>query len=153
MAETEQTSQSLVRSELSIDRQYATELTSESGKTTIANAVVAKIAGIAAREIDGVHGLVTQGASGLISGLTTRVGASDARTQGVAVEVGQREAAIDLIIVVIYGVSIPQVAEAVRHNVINRVQAMTGLTVKEVNISVVDLYFADEAPPPEPRVS
>lgn len=144
--------QALVRSEQATDRVVAAELTTEYGKTTIASGVVAKIVGISAREVAGVHELVSQGAGGMISGLTSRVGASDARTQGVAVEVGEREAAADLVMVADYGVSIPQVAEAVRRNVRERVQAMTGLIVKQVNISVVDLFFPEEAQPQERRV-
>lgn len=137
--------QTLVRPEQRTDRAFAAELETDQGKTTIANGVVSKIAGIAAREVEGVHELVGQGAGGMISGFTQRVGVGDSRSQGVAVEVGERETAIDLAMVVTYGISIPQVADAVRRNIMNRIQAMTGLTVKEVNINVVDLYFPDDA--------
>lgn len=122
----------------------AVELVSTQGKTTIADSVVAKIVGIAAREVEGVHDLVTSGAGAAISGLATRMTGGDQRSQGVNVEVGEREAAVDLNIVVDYGVSIPQVAEAVRRNIISRVAAMTGLVVKEVNIAVTDLYFPQD---------
>src|SRR5215470_5038235 len=91
------------------------------GKTTIANGVVAKIVGIAAREIDGVQDVVSTGAGASITGLATRVTRGDTRAQGVSVEVGEREAAASINLIVIYGVSIPQIAEAVRRNVINRV--------------------------------
>ena len=129
-------------------RSRATELVTEQGKTTIADVVVAKIAGIAAREVPGVHELVTQGVGGAVTGLAQRVTGADTRSQGVNVEVGEREAAIDLRLTVDYGVSIPQVAEAVRRNIISRLDAMTGLIVKEVNIDVTDLYFPeDEAQP------
>lgn len=114
------------------------------GRTTIADSVVAKIVGIAAREVDGVQDLVSTGAGATISGLAGRVTGGDQRAQGVSVEVGEREAAVDLSMVVIYGVSIPQVADAVRRNIINRVGAMTGLVVKEVNIAVTDLYFPQD---------
>ena len=70
--------------------------------------------------------------------------ASDTRAQGVSVEVGEREAAASITIIAVYGVSIPQVADAVRRNIIDRVEAMTGLTVIAVDISVTDLYFADD---------
>ena len=123
------------------------------GKTTIANGVVAKIVGIAAREIDGVNDVVGSGAGATISGLATRVTHGDTRAQGVSVEVGEREAAASINIVVNYGVSIPNVAEAVRRNVIDRVEAMTGLTVIAVDISVSDLYFPeDETEDEHPRV-
>ena len=42
-----------------------------------------------------------------------------------------------------YGASIPQVADAIRQNITDRVRTMTGLKVVEVNIDVVDLYFPD----------
>jgi uncharacterized alkaline shock family protein YloU len=71
----------------------------------------------------------------------------------VTVEVGEREAAVDLRLTVEYGASIPDLAVAVRANVIERLQSMTGLRVKEVNIDVADLYFAeDEATSTAPRV-
>lgn len=131
--------------ERGVTRTGNAELVTEQGKTTIANGVVAKIAGMAAREVTGVHELTARGAGGMISGLASRVTGGDASMQGVAVEVGEREAAIDLALTVVYGVSIPQVADAVRQNVITRLQAMTGLMVKEVNIDVTDLFFPEDA--------
>jgi uncharacterized alkaline shock family protein YloU len=137
-------------------RPRATELITEQGKTTIADVVVSKIAAIAAREVAGVHDLVTQGMGGAVTGLAQRVTGGDTRSQGVNVEVGEREAAIDLRLTLDYGVSIPQVAEGVRRNIISRLEAMTGLNVKEVNIDVTDLYFPEEEPQQkqqtEPRV-
>lgn len=119
-----------------------TELITEQGKTSIADQVVAKIAARAAREVSGVHELVPGGVGGTLSGLAQRM--SSGETAGVQVEVGQREAAIDLAMTVDYGVSIPQVATAVRQNIMNRVQAMTGLRVREVNVDVADLYLPDQ---------
>lgn len=118
------------------------------GKTHIANGVVAKIAGIAAREIEGVHELSSSG----LSNLATRITRGDTRATGVSVEVGEREAAVDLAAVMEYGVSIPQVAEAVRRNVMDRIHEMTGLLVKEVNIDVSDLYFPEDETTSQPRV-
>jgi uncharacterized alkaline shock family protein YloU len=126
-------------------RPRATELVTDQGKTTIADVVVSRIAGIAAREVQGIHDLVPQGMAGAVTGLAQRVTRGDTRSQGVNVEVGEREAAIDLWLTVDYGVSIPQVAEGVRRNIMSRLQAMTGLIVKEVNINVTDLYFPEEA--------
>lgn len=126
---------------------------SSKGKTTIANGVVAKIVGIAAREIDGVKDVVNTGAGGTLSGLATRVTRGDTRTQGVSVEVGEREAAASVNIIAYYGVSIPQLADAIRRNIIDRVESMTGLTVVAVDIAVTDLYFEeDEKEEPESRV-
>jgi uncharacterized alkaline shock family protein YloU len=132
----------------------ATETYSQQGKTSIADGVVAKIAGIAAREVQGVHSLVPSGTGAAIGQLATRMTGGDTRSQGVSVEVGQQEAAVDVNMIVEYGVSIRQVADAVRQNIINRVSSMTGLTVKEVNISVADLYFPEDErkQKEEPRV-
>ncbi|MEO6446688.1 MAG: Asp23/Gls24 family envelope stress response protein [Gemmatimonadaceae bacterium] len=128
------------------------EAGNELGNTSIADAVVSKIAGIAAREVDGVHRLVTTGAMATFSGLAQRLTRADQRDYGVAVEVGHKEAAVDLAIEVEYGVEIRRVCDNVRRNVVARIQSMTGLRVKEVNILVADLYFADEDPAPNRRV-
>lgn len=129
-------------------------LESEQGTTTISDVVVTKVAGIAAREVGGVHAL-GGGVSRAVSGVTNRVGIGDERSQGVSVEVGEREAAVDLTVVIEYGESIPKVAESVRSNVVARVEGITGLSVTEVNVTINDLYFpGDEETPEEPaRVS
>jgi uncharacterized alkaline shock family protein YloU len=134
----------------------ATELVTDHGKTIIADTVVAKIAAIAAREVAGVHELLSQGAGAALVGLTQRVIRGDTRAHGVHVEVGERETTVSLRMVVTYGVSIHQVAEGVRRNIITRVHSMTDLTVKEVNIEVSDLFFPEEeaaSPPSERRVA
>jgi uncharacterized alkaline shock family protein YloU len=128
----------------------AFQLDTEQGKTVISDSVVAKIVAAAAREIDGVHDLVPMGAGATIAGFAGRLARTDQRTTGVSVEVGQREAAVDLNMTVDYGVNIPQVADAVRQNIVERVRGMTGLLVKEVNINAADLYFAGETE--QPRV-
>jgi uncharacterized alkaline shock family protein YloU len=130
------------------------ELATEQGKTSIADSVVAKIAGLACREIDGVHEMGA-GLSRTLGVLKERlpVGSSQpSASRGVNVEVGERQAAVDLDIVVEYGASIVDLANAVRQNVIGRVEAMTGLEVTEVNITVDDVYVGDEQEPSEPRV-
>ena len=129
-----------------------TALQTERGKTTIADAVVTKVAGVAAREVRGVYDL-GGGIARTLGSVTQRVGVGDERTQGVSVEVGEREAAVDLTVVVEYGESIPRVSQAVRDNVIKRIEGITGLSVTEVNVSVDDLYFpGDETPEQTARV-
>lgn len=124
-------------------------LRSERGSTSIADAVVTKVAGFSAREVPGVYEL-GGGAARAIGGVAQRVGVADERSQGVSVEVGEREAAVDLTLVIEYGESIPQVSEAVRNNVIKRVEGITGLSVTEVNVAVNDLYFpGDETAEPQ----
>ena len=115
-------------------------LATERGLTTVADDVVAKLAGHAVREIDGVAGM---GKS--FRRLLGRVRpGEEALSQGVNVEVGKKECAIDVVILVRYGYSIPTLAQQVRENVIARVEADTGLIVKEVNIEVDDLEFDHE---------
>ena len=120
--------------------------------TSIADTVVEKVAGIATREVGGVYDMGGSAARAL-GVVTQRVGLADERSQGVGVDVGEREAAIDLTIVVEYGESIPQVAEQVRENVIKRIEGITGLNVTEVNVAVYDLHFPGEEATQPARVS
>jgi len=124
-------------------------LQTSQGSTTIADGVVAKIAALAAREVDGVADL-GGAVSGAISGVMGRItgGGGDApQTGGVNVEVGDTQAAVDLTMKVRYPAGIRQVADAVRQNVIDRIQTMTGLQVVEVNIAVNDLVFPGQEQP------
>jgi uncharacterized alkaline shock family protein YloU len=120
----------------------------EHGRTTIAESVVAKIASLAAQEVAGVDSL--GGAiSGAIAGVVGRVRGSEHKTAGVGVEVGTRQAAVDLTMKVRYPFPIHEVADSVRQNVTERIEAMTGLEVVEVNIAVTDLAFdTDGGDPP-----
>jgi uncharacterized alkaline shock family protein YloU len=131
-------------------------LSTPQGRTTIADIVVQKIAGMAARDISGVYELGTgSGAAKAYSALKERIpGSSSSSGQGVAVEVGETQAAVDLDIVVEFGVAIADVAQAVRRNVISAVERMTGLEVTEVNVVVNDVHLpSDESAPEEaPRV-
>jgi uncharacterized alkaline shock family protein YloU len=116
------------------------------GKTTIAASVVHKIAGIAAREISGVHSM-GGGVSRAFGALRERIpggGTGASNIAGVQVEVGEKQAAVDLDLVVEYGASIVDLARAVRRNVITAVERMTGLEVIEVNIAVNDIHLPSE---------
>ncbi|MFY1671478.1 Asp23/Gls24 family envelope stress response protein [Plantactinospora sp. WMMB334] len=116
------------------------QITTDTGKTRIAAGVVAKLAGIATREIPGVHSMGS-GVSRRLGQLRNMLpGSSEASDQGVSVEVGEREAAVDLDIVTWYGQSIVDVTDAVRRNVVDRIRGTTGLTVVEVNINVDDVF-------------
>ena len=119
------------------------------GNTTIADAVVTKVASIAAREVPGVYSL-GGGVARALGSVTQRVGMSDERSQGVSVEVGEREAAVDLTVTVEYGESVPQVSQAIRDNVIKRIEGITGLSVTEVNVAISDLYFPGDEVPEQP---
>jgi uncharacterized alkaline shock family protein YloU len=126
-------------------------LQSTQGTTSIANDVVQKIAGLAAREVAGVYAL-GGGAARALGALRERIpGASQAVGQGVTVEVGERQAAVDLDLITEYGVPIADLARSVRRNVIASVEGMTGLQVTEVNISVNDVHLpSDDEGPQEP---
>lgn len=118
---------------------------SSQGKTTIAASVVQKIAGIAAREITGVYAM-GGGVSRAFGALRDRIpgGSGTSSTSGVQVEVGEKQAAVDLDIVVEYGASIVDLSRAVRRNVITAVERMTGLDVIEVNIVVNDIHLPSD---------
>lgn len=118
-------------------------LQTEYGTTTIADGVVAKIAALATREVTGVAELGGS-VGGAISGALGRItggSGNEPRTGGVNVEVGETQAAVDLTLKALYPASIHEVADAVRQNVRDRIESMTGLQVVEVNIAVVDLVF------------
>jgi uncharacterized alkaline shock family protein YloU len=136
-----------------LSRRGNEQLSSALGSTTIADAVVTKIVSSAAREVRGVYDL-GGGTARAIGGMTRGVGIGgigvDQRMQGVAVEVGEREAAVDLTVVVEYGESIPQIAKTLRENITRRVEGMTGLKVTEVNVAVNDLYFPGDEAAAEP---
>jgi uncharacterized alkaline shock family protein YloU len=124
--------------------QQGSPLQTERGSTSISDSVVSKIAGIASQEVDGIR--MGSGGSQAVSGILGSItgGSSGSQTQGVSVEVGQEEAAIDLTLTAEYGKSIPQLAEAVRRNVANRVESLVGLRVTEVNITVSNIFFPQQ---------
>ncbi len=128
-----------------VSRRASTELVTGQGRTSIADSVVRKIAGVATREVEGVHNLGSGGTRAMGS-LKQRIPGSGGRNvaQGVAVEVGERQTAIDLDVVVEYGVSIVDLAQAIRGNVVSSVEGMTGLEVTEVNIAVDDVHIAED---------
>lgn len=121
-------------------------LQTEKGSTVIQDGVVSKIAGIAAAEVDGIRmgGGASQTMGNIIGSITGGSGTGGGNSAGVSVEVGQEEAALDLTCTAEYGKSIPQLSEAVRRNVVNRVESLVGLRVTEVNITVSDIYFPQD---------
>lgn len=127
------------------------KLTGDHGSTSIADTVVSKIAGLAAREIPGVQSMGS-GMARRMGQLRSLAGGAEALAQGVSVEVGEREAAVDLDVVTWYGQSIVEVTEAVRSNVRDRIETMTGLKVVEVNINVDDVYVEGDDSEAESRV-
>jgi uncharacterized alkaline shock family protein YloU len=117
-------------------------MTTDDGKISVAQGVVQKIAGVACREVSGVHamGVSTARAYGAVR---ERIPGSSGPNvaQGVGVEVGESQAAVDLDIVVEYGVSIADLGRSIQRNVKQAVERMTGLDVVEVNVNVDDVYL------------
>jgi uncharacterized alkaline shock family protein YloU len=146
-------SNSLKRSGNSPTPSKRSELTTDQGKTSIADSVVAKIAGVSCREVSGVHSMGS-GLTSTFGAIKDKLGSSEpSPSRGVGVEVGERQAAIDVDIVVEYGSAIVDVAASIRRNIISQVEAMTGLEVTEVNVTVDDVYLGEaEEPVKEPRV-
>jgi uncharacterized alkaline shock family protein YloU len=128
-------------------------LVTTQGRTSIADAVVSKIAGIATREVTGVHDLGGNTARA-VGALRERIpGSRTNLSQGVNVEVGERQAAVDVDLIAEYGVAIADLAAGVRRNVIGSVERMTGLEVTEVNITVLDVHLeGDDDQSSESRV-
>lgn len=114
------------------------------GSIRIADEVVSIIAGLAATEVDGIAGM----SGGLVGGIAEMLGRKNF-AKGVKVEVGEKEAAVDLYIIVKYGVRIPDVALAAQENVKQAIETMTGLSVVEVNVHVQGVGFPEEAPKEE----
>ncbi|MFJ1754265.1 Asp23/Gls24 family envelope stress response protein [Kitasatospora sp. NPDC088134] len=116
----------------------------ERGRTALAVGVVEKIAGMAAREVSGIHALGS-GFSRTFGAVRDRVpGSKSSVGRGIKAEVGEKQAAIDIALVVEYGVIIPRLAGEVRSSIIGAVERMTGLEVVEVNIAVNDVHLPDD---------
>lgn len=120
------------------EREVNNNLETQYGTTTIDDVVVSKIAGIAAREVSGVDALGGGGAR-MIGSIRESFGASEDVRQGVDVEVADGTARIDIAITAEYGVAIHELAEAIRRNIMNAVERMTGLSVERVNVVVHDV--------------
>ena len=122
----------------------SSELVSTQGRTTIADTVVSKIAGLATKEVSGVYAL-GGGTARAVGAIRDRIpGSSKNHSQGISVEVGEKEAAIDIQLVAEYGVAISDLAAGIRSNVIASVERMVGLRVVEVNIEVQDVHIESD---------
>lgn len=115
---------------------------SNAGKTTIEDSVVAKVVGIATREVSGVYAL-GGGAARAIGAIRDAVGNTDL-TQGISVEVGEKQVAVDITMVVEYPKPLKGVADEVRSAVYSAVEKLVGLDVVEVNITVSDIHIASD---------
>lgn len=138
------TEQSVLEREQELDTNLSVITTFEeievSGETTIEDDVIGAIAGLAAKEVEGVSTLGTRSFRRI---LAETMGGREAKARGVLVEAGRREAILDLDLRVHYGHSIPDIVVDVRRTVARRVLEMAGLITKEININVVGIDFPD----------
>ena len=121
----------------------STNQTGLSGKTTIENAVIAKIAGIAARQVKGVYALGRGAARGV--GAVREAVAGTYLSQGISVEVGEKQVAVDVSLVAEYPVPLQQVAGDVRQAIYDAVRNLVGMDVAEVNVTVNDVHMPGES--------
>jgi uncharacterized alkaline shock family protein YloU len=117
----------------------ATTLAGSTGTTTIVDPVIAKVAGIAAREVAGVFAL-GGGAARAIGAIRDAMGSKDL-SQGIKVEVGERQVAVDITIVAEYPLALQDVAEQVRQAVTDAIVDIIGMEVSEVNVTVTDVHI------------
>jgi uncharacterized alkaline shock family protein YloU len=116
----------------------------DGGRITVADQVVEKIAGVAVREVPGVFAMGT-GSARAVGAMKDRMpGTAASPSQGVGVEVGENEAAVDLDIVVEYGVSAHELGKGIQRNVKSSVEQMTGYDIVEVNVNINDVHLPDE---------
>ncbi|WP_120004977.1 Asp23/Gls24 family envelope stress response protein [Nesterenkonia muleiensis] len=119
-------------------------LVTDQGVTTVEETVIQKLAGLAAREVPGVHAL-GNAARRTFDAITERIPGSQTHVGGgVSVQRGETETAIDLTVIVEYGAAVVEVSDAIRHNVTRAVQHGTGLDVVEVNITVTDVHLPED---------
>ena len=114
------------------------------GESIIEDEVVASIAGTAAKEVEGVANLGKSSVRRLVAGAIA--GAGGKARQGVSVEVGHKEAIVDLQLDVIYGFNIPNIVTEVRKKVASRLLEIAGLTAKEINVRIVSIEIPEKKP-------
>jgi len=117
------------------------------GSIRISEDVVKIIAGLAASEVPGVAAM----SGGIAGGIAEKLGRKNL-SKGVKAEVGEKEATIDIFVILEYGAQIPKVASEIQVGVKNAVENMTGLKVLEVNVNVQDVSFGPENKEEDGRV-
>jgi len=117
------------------------------GSIRIADDVVRIIAGLAATDVPGVSGM----SGGVVGGIAEKLGRKNL-SKGVKVEVGEKETAVDLYVIIDYGSRIPDVSAQIQESVKKAIETMTGLTVVEVNVNIQGVNFGSEAKEEDHRV-
>ena len=126
--------------EIKKDQNDGRELEYEESKLIIEDKVVAKIARIAINQVDGI--LEMKG--NIADSIGSFFGSSDRRTAGVNVEVGEREAKINLDVIIEYGKNAREIFNNIQRVVSSNVREMTGLEVVTINVDVVDVLTRKE---------
>jgi uncharacterized alkaline shock family protein YloU len=88
---------------------------------------------------------------GVVGGIAEKLGRKNL-SKGVKVEVGEKEAAVDLFVIVDYGSRIPEVSSNIQESVKKAIESMTGLTVVEVNVNIQGVNFGTEGKDDDQRV-
>ncbi len=109
------------------------------GRTVINDGVIAKVAGIAARDVTGVYAL-GGGTARALGALRNAVNSTDLG-QGISVEVGETQVAADVIIVAEYPVPLQKVASDVRAAIVTAIETLVGMQVTEVNVTIDDVHI------------
>ncbi len=112
----------------------------ESEGIQISNDVISTIAGKAVSEVEGVAGM----AGGFAGGISEVLSGKKNLSRGIKVDINEKEAKIDINIIVEYGIRIPDVAFEIQNRVKKSVETMTGLKVTNVNVHVQGISMAEE---------
>ncbi|MBF4622868.1 Asp23/Gls24 family envelope stress response protein [Clavibacter sp. VKM Ac-2872] len=112
------------------------------GKNTIADGVIEKVAGIAARQVPGVHDL-GNGAARAVGAIRNAIGQQD-RGQGISVEVGETQVAVDVTLIAEYPVDLQKVADDVRSAITDAIDQVVGMEVTEVNVTITDVNLPSD---------
>lgn len=118
-------------------REYITKK-KELGEVKIASDVVAVIAALAAMEVDGVHAM----AGNMTNELIGKLGMKNL-SKGVKILMEGGIVRVDMMVVVNYGYSIPEVSEQVQERVSQQIENMTGLSVSEVNVRIAGVKLEE----------
>jgi uncharacterized alkaline shock family protein YloU len=120
----------------------STSTSTAGGKNTIADGVIEKVAGIAARQVPGVHDL-GNGAARAVGAIRNVIGQQD-RGQGISVEVGETQVAVDVTLIAEYPVDLQQVADDVRSAITDAIDQVVGMEVTEVNVTITDVNLPSD---------
>ncbi|EZH65583.1 hypothetical protein DH09_18365 [Bacillaceae bacterium JMAK1] len=109
-------------------------------KLTFDDEVIKKVTAIATRQTDGILGM----SGSVFEGLSERFGATQNISKGISAEVGEKQVALDIDVIIEYGKSIPTIYTTVQDNVGNAIREMTGLELIEFNMHVEDVLTRKE---------